>query len=75
MVTFAEIVEKLDELSPDEVIALKQLIEKKWVEMRRTEIADNVEMSRKESAAGKTIVLSTPDEIKGYFSKMMSNED
>jgi len=75
MITFAQLVEKLDELSKAEVLTLKQLIEKKWVEIRRTEIADSVKKSREESATGKTIVLSTPDEIKRYFSIMMTNQE
>jgi len=75
MITFAEMVDKLDDLNSGEILELKQLIERKWVEIRSNEIAEHVGEARKESAKGETIVLSTPDEIKGYFSIMMSNED
>lgn len=75
MATFAELVDTLDHLSADEMFELKRLVEKKWVEVRRKEISDSFKDARKESDEGKTIVLSSPEEIKGYFSKMMSNED
>lgn len=75
MTTFAELVDTLDQLTSDEMLELKRIVEKKWVDIRRKEILEAVEQGRKESEEGKTIVLSSPEEIKGYFSKMMSNED
>ena len=75
MATFAELVDTLDHLSAGEMLELKHIIEKKWTEIRRKEIAESIRDARKESEEGKTILLSSPEEIKGYFSKMMNNED
>lgn len=75
MVTFAELVNSLDNLTSDEMVALKKLVKKKWIDIRQQEILDIAEKARRESANGETIVLSTPEEIKSYFSKMMINED
>ncbi len=75
MATFAELVDTLDLLSSDEIQELKRLVEQKWVNIRRKEILEAVKKSRQESDEGTTIVLSSPEEIKGYFSKMMSDED
>ena len=75
MTTFAEIAEKVDELSKDELEELKRMIEMRWIEMRRQEIYEAAEEARKEHAEGKTIVLSSPEEIKNYFMKMINNED
>lgn len=75
MTTFAEMAEKVDALSKDELEELKRMIEMRWIEMRRQEILEAVEEARKEHAEGKTVVLSSPEEIKNYFMKMISDED
>ena len=75
MTIFAEIVDKVDDLSKEEIEELKRIVELKWIEMRRQEILNAAEQARKESAEGKTVVLSTPEEIKSYFMNIIHNED
>lgn len=75
MSTLSEIVEKVDGLSKDEVEELKEVIQLKWLEIRRKEIAEAVVKGRKEHEEGETIVLSSPEEIKSYFLKLIENED
>ena len=75
MITFADIAEKVEELSKDELEELKRVVELRWIELRRQEIVQASEEARKEHAEGKTIVLSSPEEIKDYFKKMIANED
>lgn len=74
MVTFAEIVENVDNLSKDEIEELKEVIQLKWLEIKRQEIAKAVEEGRREHAEGKTVVLSSPEEIKNYFLKLVDHE-
>jgi len=71
MVTFAELVETVDHLSEDEIDELHAILRKK----KEEEIFKAVEEARKESEEGKTIVLSSPEEIKDFFQKMMNDED
>lgn len=71
MITFAELVEKVEHLSEDEMDELREILRKK----KEQELIRVVEEARKESSEGKTVVLSSPEEIKSYFEKMMSNED
>ncbi|SFQ00284.1 hypothetical protein [Parafilimonas terrae] len=75
MLTFAELTEKVDELSKEELEELKRIIELRWIELRRQEIVEAAEQARKEHNEGKTVVLSSPEEIKGYFMKMINDED
>ncbi len=75
MVTFAEIVDKVDNLSKDEIEELREVVQLKWLEIRRKEIAEAVVAGRKEHEEGKTVVLSSPEEIKNYFLKIVENED
>jgi hypothetical protein len=74
MVTFSDIVENVDNLSKDEIEELKEVVQLKWLEIRRREIADAVAEGRKEHEEGKTIVLSSPEEIKNYFLKLEGHE-
>jgi len=73
--TFAELTEKIEELSKEELYELKHIVELRWIELRRQEIFEAAEQARKEHAEGKTIVLSSPEEIKNYFMKMIDDED
>lgn len=75
MVTFAELTEKVEVLSKDELEALKRVVELRWIELRRQEIVEAAEEARREHAEGKTVVLSSPEEIKDYFMKMINDED
>lgn len=75
MTTFAELVDKVDELSKDQLEELKRVVQLRWIEIRRQEILEAAEEARREHAEGKTVVLSTPEEIKSYFMKMIGDED
>lgn len=75
MTTFAELVEKVDDLSKDELEELKRIIQMRWIEIRRQEILEAVEEARREHAEGKAVILSSPEEIKSYFMKMIGDED
>ena len=75
MTTFAEIAEKVEELSKDELEELKKIVEVRWIEIRRQEILEAAEEARREHVEGKTVVLSSPEEIKNYFLKMIHDED
>lgn len=75
MVTFSELVDTLDHLSNEEMLELKRILDERWVSIRQEEILAEVAKARKESLEGKTVVLSSQEDIKEYFSKMMSNED
>ncbi|MCY7423207.1 MAG: hypothetical protein LH478_15850 [Chitinophagaceae bacterium] len=54
---------------------LKRILDKRWVNIRQEEILAEVASARKESIEGKTLILSSQEDIREYFSKMMSNED
>lgn len=71
MITFAELVEKVEQLSEDEMDELNVILQRK----KEQELIKLVEDARKESREGKTLVLSSPEEIKLYFEKIMNNED
>lgn len=71
MVTFTELVETVKHLSEDEIDELREILRKK----KEQEILEAVEEARRESEEGKTIVLSSPEEIKFFFEKMMNDED
>lgn len=71
MVTFAELVETVEHLSEDEIDELREILRKK----KEQELIEAVQEARKESAEGKTIVLSSPEEIKAFFEKMMKDAD
>jgi len=75
MVTFAELTEKVEALSKDELEELKRVVELRWIELRRQEIFEAAEEARREHVEGKTVVLSSPEEIKDYFMKMINDED
>ena len=75
MPTFAELVENVENLSKEELETMKKIVERKWTDIRRQEIIDAVEESRKESEEGKTLVLSTPEEIKSYFEKLIADDN
>jgi hypothetical protein len=75
MITFADIAEKVEYLSKDELEELKRVVEMRWIELRRQEIFEAAEEGRREHAEGKTVILSSPQEIKNYFMKMIQDED
>ena len=64
MTAFAELIEKVDGLSKDELEELKPVIQLRWIEIRRQEMLEAAEEARRERAEGKTVVLSSPEEIK-----------
>ena len=75
MVTFSELVDTLDNLTTGEMLELKRILDERWLSIRQEEILAEVAIVRKESIEGKTLILSSQEDIKKYFSKMMSNED
>lgn len=75
MVTFAELVETVERLSKEETQEIKKIIERKWLDIRQQELIEAVEEARKESKEGKTLVLSSPQEIKSFFEKIMKDAD
>ena len=75
MVTFAELVESVEHLSKEEMVEMKKIMERKWMAIREQELIDAVEQARRESEEGKTIVLSSAQEIKSYFEKMINHGD
>jgi hypothetical protein len=75
MSTFAEMVDQIDSLSKEEIVEMKRIIERKWISLKQQEILDAVEQAKKDKAEGKTIVLSSPEEIKEYFAKILEDAD
>ncbi|MCW3112867.1 MAG: hypothetical protein JWR18_1263 [Segetibacter sp.] len=71
MITFAELVEKVEHLSEDEMDELREILRKK----KEKEIIKAVEEARKESSEGRTLVFSSAEEVKSHFQKMINNED
>lgn len=63
--------ETVEHLSEDEIDELRAILRKK----KEQEILEALEDARKESEEGKTIVLSSPEEIKSFFAKLMNDED
>jgi hypothetical protein len=71
MVTFAELVETVDHLSGDEIDELREILRKK----KEQEILDASRQAQKEYEEGKTISLSSPEEIKSFFNNLMNEKD
>lgn len=70
MVTFEELVKTVEHLSEDERDELRDILRRK----KEQEIIEAVAEARKESAEGKTVVLSSPEEIESFFKKMINDE-
>lgn len=75
MSNISKLIDAIDNLSIEEMEEIKKIMEKKWATLRQQQILKEVEEARKESKEGKTLVLSSPEEIKSYFDKMVFNED
>jgi hypothetical protein len=71
MITFAEIVKNVENLSFDELNELQVILQIK----KEKEILAAIEDARKESAEGKTISLSSKEDIKNFLEKLAKNED
>lgn len=71
MVTFAELVETVEHLSEDEIDELREILRKK----KEQEILEASKEALKEYEEGKTISLSSPEEIKKYFNNLMNEND
>lgn len=71
MITFAELVEKVEHLSEDEMDELREILRRK----NEQEIVKAVEEARKESREGNTLVFTSAEEVKSYFEKIIANED
>lgn len=70
MITFAELVEKVEHLSEDEMDELREILRQK----NEQKILKAVEEARKESCEGKTLVFSSAEEVKFHFEKMINDE-
>ena len=66
MITFAEIVDRVDDLSSEEIDELREILRQK----KQQELMKLVEDARKESAEGKTISFSSTAELTSYFEKL-----
>jgi hypothetical protein len=71
MITFAELVEKVEHLSEDEMDELREIIRRK----REREILEASNGALKEYEEGKTISLKSPEEIKSFFNEMMNDNN
>ena len=69
MITFAELVEKVEHLSEDEIDELREILRRK----REREILEASNNALKEYEEGKTISLKSPEEIKSFFNEMMND--
>ncbi len=71
MVTFAELVETVEHLSEDEIDELREILRRK----KEEEILEASKEALKEYKEGKTISLSSPEEIKNFFNNLMNEND
>ncbi len=75
MPTFAELVDTVYNLSKEEIEEMRRILDKKLISLKEQEILDAIEEAKRDREEGKTIVLTTPEEIKGYFEKILENGD
>ncbi len=75
MYTFEEIIEKVESFNKEELQKIKNVIEERWTLIKHQELVEAIEEARNERNEGKTIILSSPEEIKTWFSKMIDDED
>ncbi len=71
MITFAELVEKVEHLSEDEMDDLREVLRRK----KEREILEASNEALKEYEEGKTISLKSPEEIKRFFNEMINDND
>ncbi len=69
MPTFAELVDNVVLLSKEEMEEMRRILNRKLISLKEQEILDAAEEAKRDREEGKTIVLSSLEEIKGYFSK------
>ena len=65
--SFAEVVEEVKNLSTEEKLELRTLLEKYLAEERREEIFDNYQSSLDELKEGKLVFTSDVDTLKGML--------
>ena len=75
MPTFAELVDSVDQLSKEEMEEMRRVLDRKLISMKEQEILAAVEEAKRDRVEGKTITLSSPEEIKGWFNKILENGD
>lgn len=71
MITFAELVEKVEHLSEDEMDELREIIRKK----KEREILKESKEALKEYEEGKAVSLKSPEEIKRFFNEMLNDNN
>lgn len=75
MPTFAELVDNVVLLSKEEMEEMRRILNRKLISLKEQEILNAVEEAKRDREEGKTIVLSSPEEIKSYFAKILDNGD
>lgn len=75
MPTFAELVDNVVHLSIEEMEEMKGILNRKLAEKKRQELYEASEEAMKEYKEGKSITLSTPEEIRKYFTDIMNEKD
>lgn len=75
MPTFADLVDSVDNLSKEEVEEMRRILDRKLIELKEQEILEALEEAKRDRIEGKTITLSSPEEIKDWFNKILENGD
>lgn len=75
MPTFEELVDTVVNLPKEKMEEMRRILDKQLISFTEQEILDAVEEAKRDREEGKTIVLSSPEEIKDYFAKMVDNGD
>jgi len=61
-ISFGEVLEAADQLSPDEQKELAAILNRRWAQAARQRVAAEIQEARQEFAAGRS-VPATPDEL------------
>ncbi len=75
MPTFSDLVDEVVLLTKEEMEEMRRILNRRLISLREQEILDAIEEAKRDQEEGKTITLSTPEEIKNYFEKMLENAD
>ncbi len=75
MPTFEELVDNVVHLSTEEMEEMRRILNKKLVEKRRQDLYEASEKALKEYKEGKAVSLSTPEEIRKYFTDILNEKD
>ena len=67
--------DRIDSLSKKEIIAVRKLVEERWLNLHKAAILLKAKEARQEYEAGKTYAASTPEQIKQWFVDTVNNAD